>query len=83
DRTTPQTAVFKGNYARAANGGNYVALQSQNGANPVTGTYDYSHPSDSVESIMSYGWLYRLYAPTQVDYALLADSGYRVNGVNA
>jgi hypothetical protein len=29
DRTTPQTAVFKGNYARAANGGNYVALQSQ------------------------------------------------------
>jgi hypothetical protein len=32
---------------------------------------------------MSYGWLYRLYAPTQVDYALLADSGYRVNGVNA
>ena len=82
DRTTPQTAVFKGNYARAANGGNYVALQSQNGANPVTGTYDYSHPADSVESIMSYGWLYRLYAPTQVDYALLADSGYRVDGVN-
>ena len=83
DRTTPQTAVFKGNYARAANGGNYVALQSQDGANPVTGTYDYSHPADSVESIMSYGWLYRLYAPSQVDYALLADSGYRVNGVNA
>lgn len=83
DRSTPQTAVFQGKYAKAANGGNDVALQSQDGANPVTGTYDYSHPADSVQSIMSYGWLYRLYAPTAVDYALLADSGYRVYGVNA
>lgn len=83
DRTTPQTAVFKGEYAKAANGGNYVALQSQDGANPVTGTYDYSHPSDSVQSILSYGWLYRLDAPTTIDYAMLADSGYRVYGFNA
>jgi hypothetical protein len=83
DRATPQTAVFKGEYAKAANGGNYVALQSQDGANPVTGTYDYSHPADRVQSIMSYGWLYRVYAPTTVDYALLADSGYRVYGFNA
>ncbi|XHX77399.1 MAG: FG-GAP-like repeat-containing protein [Stenomitos frigidus ULC029] len=83
DRTTPQTAVFKGEYAKTANGGNNVALQSQDGANPVTGSYDYSHPADNVQSIMSYGWLYRLYAPSQVDYALLADSGYRVYGLNA
>ncbi|MBW4695489.1 MAG: hypothetical protein KME27_27385 [Lyngbya sp. HA4199-MV5] len=83
DRATPQTAVFKGEYAKAANGGNYVPLQSQDGANPVTGTYDYSHPADSVQSIMSYGWLYRVYAPTTVDYAMLADSGYRVYGFNA
>ena len=83
DRSTPQTAVFKGAYAKAANGGNYVPLQSQDGANPVTGTYDYSHPADSVQSILSYGWLYRSYAPSTVDYAMLADSGYRVYGVNA
>ncbi|PSB23984.1 FG-GAP repeat domain-containing protein [Stenomitos frigidus] len=83
DRSTPQTAVFKGEYARAANGGNYVPLQAQNGANPVTGTYDYSHPADSVQSILSYGWLYRLYAPSTIDYAMLADSGYRVYGFNA
>lgn len=83
DSATPQTAVFKGEYSKAANGGNYVALQSQDGANPVTGTYDYSHPSDGVQSILSYGWLYRLDAPTTVDYAMLADSGYRVYGFNA
>lgn len=83
DRSTPQTAIFKGEYAKAANGGNYVPLQSQDGANPVTGTYDYAHPADSVQSILSYEWLYRLYAPTTVDYALLADSGYRVYGFNA
>ena len=83
DRSTPQTAVFKGAYAKAANGGNYVPLQSQDGVNSVTGTYDYSHPANSVQSIMSYGWLYRLYAPTTVDYAMLADSGYRVYGFNA
>lgn len=83
DRSTPQTAVFKGEYSKAANGGNYVPLQSQDGANPVTGTYDYAHPANSVQSILSYDWLYRLYAPTTVDYALLADSGYRVYGFNA
>ncbi len=83
DRTTPQTAVFKGEYARAANGGNYVALQSQDGASPVTGTYDYSHPANAVNSIMSYSGIYNLYAPTNVDYAMLADSGYRVYGFNA
>jgi hypothetical protein len=83
DRSTPQTAVFKGAYARAANGGNDVPLQAQDGANPVTGTYDYAHPADSVQSIMSYGWLYRSYAPSTIDYAMLADSGYRVDGFNA
>ncbi|MBW4580896.1 MAG: VCBS repeat-containing protein [Tildeniella nuda ZEHNDER 1965/U140] len=83
DRSTPQTAVFKGEYTRAANGGSYMPLQSQDGANPVTGTYDYAHPANSVQSILSYEWLYRLYAPTTVDYALLADSGYRVDGFNA
>ena len=83
DTSTPQTAVFKGEYAKAANGGNYVPLQSQNGTNSVTGAYDYAHPADSVQSILSYGWLYRLSAPSSVDYAMLADSGYRVYGVNA
>ncbi len=83
DLTTPQTAVFKGAYSTAANGGQYIPLQSQDGANSVTGQYDYWHPANSVKSIMSYGWLYSLSAPSAIDYAMLADSGYQVYGVNA
>ncbi|XGV95377.1 MAG: pre-peptidase C-terminal domain-containing protein [Leptolyngbya sp. BL-A-14] len=83
DKSTPQTAVFKGEYSRIANGGSYIPLQSQDGPNPVTGQYDYSHPADRVYSMMSYGYTYQLSAPTSIDFALLADAGYRVKGVNA
>lgn len=83
DLTSPQTAVFKGPYATAANGGRYIPLQSQDGPSSVTGSYDYWHPSRTIPSIMSYGWLYSVSAPTAIDYAMLADSGYRVYGVNA
>ena len=83
DFTTPQTAVFKGEYSKALNGGQYIPLQSQDGANPVTGGYDYWHPAARVSSIMSYQWLYYLPGPTEMDFAMLADSGYQVYGVNA
>jgi hypothetical protein len=83
DRTMPQTAIFKGEYAKAANGGSYVALQSQDGPSPVTGQYDYSHPANRVKSMMSYGWTYNLSAPTNIDYAMLADIGYSIKGINA
>ena len=83
DFTTPQTAVFKGEYSTALNGGQYIPLQSQDGANPVTGRYDYWHPAARVSSIMSYQWLYYLPGPTEMDFAMLADSGYQVYGVNA
>ncbi len=76
DLTSPETAVFTGAYATAANGGAYVPLQSQDGG-------DYSHPGAGVNSIMSYGWLYRLSAPSAIDFAFLADSGYKVYGINA
>ena len=76
DRTTPQTAVFKGAYSTAANGGRFIPLQAQEGG-------DYSHPAASVNSIMSYGSLYKLSAPSTIDYAFLADSGYQVYGINA
>lgn len=82
DLSSPQTAVFKGAYAAAANGGNFIPLQSQDGPNPITNTYDYWHPAASVRSIMSYNWLYNVSGPTEIDYALLADSGYLVYGVN-
>jgi len=83
DLTTPQTAIFKGAYSTAVNGGNFIPLQSQDGPNPVTGTYDYWHPAQSVQSMMSYGWMYSLSAPTILDYAMLADSGYAIAGINA
>ena len=76
DRSTPQTAVFKGAYSTAANGGKAIPLQSQDGG-------DYSHPAASVVSVMSYGWIYQLSAPTAIDSAFLADSGYKVYGINA
>ncbi|MBD2021484.1 hypothetical protein H6F43_14995 [Leptolyngbya sp. FACHB-36] len=76
DRSSPQTAVFKGEYSKAANGGVYVPLQSQDGG-------DYAHPAASVRSVMSYSGIYTLVGPTQVDYAMLADTGYKVYGVNA
>ncbi len=83
DASTPQTAVFRGEYSRIANGGSYIPLQSQDGPNPVTGEYDYSHPANRIYSMMSYGYTYQLSAPTSIDFALLADAGYRVRGVNA
>lgn len=79
---SPQTATFNGVYATAANGGRPIPLQSQDGPSSVTGTYDYWHPARNVPSIMSYGWLYWVTAPTPIDFAMLADSGYRVYGVN-
>lgn len=82
DLSSPQTAVFKGAYATAANNGNFIPLQSQDGPNPITNTYDYWHPAASVTSIMSYNWLYTVSGPTEIDYAMLADSGYLVYGIN-
>lgn len=78
---TPTTAVFRGEYARVANGGNYVPLQSQDGLTPITSN-DYAHPAATVSSVMSYGWLYQLTGPTAIDLAMLADSGYQVLGFN-
>ncbi len=77
DRSNPQTATFLGEYSREANGGNYVPLYSQNGG-------DFAHPGNDVRSIMSYGWIYdpRTTSPTLVDYAMLADSGYQIYGIN-
>lgn len=79
---TPQTATFNGPYTTAANGGIPLPLQSQDGANPVTGAFDYWHPAGSVYSAMSYGWIYAVTGPTAIDAAILADSGYQVYGVN-
>jgi hypothetical protein len=75
-----QSAVFRGDYARLANNGQYVALQAQDYVNPVTGQADYSHPSDRVSSIMNYGYVSTI---TNIDYAMLADTGYRIFGINA
>ncbi|PZV11863.1 MAG: hypothetical protein DCF22_13550 [Leptolyngbya sp.] len=83
DFTNPQTAVFQGEYSKALNGGQDIPLQSQDGANPVTGQYDYWHPAARVSSILSYQWLYYLPGPTEMDFAMLADSGYRIYGINA
>jgi hypothetical protein len=82
DFSTPETAVFKGEYSTALNGGQYIPLQSQDGASPVTGAYDYWHPAARIPSIMSYGWIYDLPTLTEMDFAMLADSGYRVYGFN-
>jgi hypothetical protein len=81
DSADPSTATFKGEYARVANGGFYVPLQSQDGVNPVTGVYNYAHPANGVYSVMSYG--NGASSPTNIDYAMLADSGYRIKGINA
>ncbi|UBF27746.1 FG-GAP-like repeat-containing protein [Kovacikia minuta CCNUW1] len=74
DRAQAQTGTFNGAYATKANGGNPVPLQSQNGG-------DFAHPAAQVRSIMSYGWIYTLSRPSEIDFAMLADSGYRVYGV--
>jgi hypothetical protein len=79
----PAIATFQGEFSRAANGGQYIPLESQDGPNSVTGTYGYAHPAQRVQSVMSYGWLYRVTGPTAIDYAMLADSGYSIRGVNA
>jgi hypothetical protein len=91
DISTPQTAVFNGTFSGT------IPLQSQDGLNPVTVTYDYFHPAAAVRSIMSYGWIYQVdgildgvpssanyvEGPTGIDFAMLADSGYRIYGYNA
>ncbi len=74
DQTNLRTATFNGPYSTRLYGAP-IPMQSQDGG-------DLAHPADRVESIMSYGYLYRLPAPTQLDYAMLADSGYRVRGIN-
>lgn len=61
----------QGGYSRVANGGNYVTLTS-----------DFQHPTTSVQSILSYGWIYSLETLSPIDRALLADSGYTVVGIN-
>jgi hypothetical protein len=78
---------FQGEYSRQANGGAFIPLESQDGLNPVTQqTYSLqnppSHPARRVSSIMSYGGLYTLPGPTAIDFAMLADSGYRIRGYN-
>ncbi|MBY5282209.1 hypothetical protein F2Y95_10670, partial [Aphanizomenon flos-aquae CCAP 1446/1C] len=69
DYSNSSTPIFKGEYTRTANGGSYISLR------------DGVHPADNVNSIMSYGDLAT--APTNIDFAMLADSGYRVYGFNA
>jgi phosphopantetheine adenylyltransferase len=70
-----QTATFNGAYATAVYGAP-VPLQSQDGG-------DIYHPAARVNSIMSYGYIYSLPGPTRLDFAMLADSGYQVYGINA
>lgn len=73
--SNPTQATFQGEFARQVYGGN-IPLQSQENG-------DFYHPASTVPSIMSYGYIYGLSAPSQLDYAMLADSGYQVYGVNA
>ncbi|MGA7933807.1 MAG: hypothetical protein WCA35_09690, partial [Kovacikia sp.] len=74
ERTSLQTATFNGAYTTRANSGNAIPLQTQDGG-------DFAHLAAQVRSIMSYGWIYKLDKPSEIDYAMLADSGYRVYGV--
>lgn len=74
DRSNPATATFRGDYSRQVYG-EYIPLQSQDGG-------DFYHPAARVPSIMSYGYIYTLPGPNQLDYAMLADSGYRIYGIN-
>ncbi len=74
DSTNLRTATFNGPYSTRLYGAP-IPMQSQDGG-------DLAHPADRVQSIMSYGYLYRLPAPSELDYAMLADSGYRVRGIN-
>ena len=69
--------VFTGAYSKAYNNGQDIPLQSEDhgGGHPAN--------SNSIESIMSYAYLYNLSAPSQLDKRFLADSGYLVYGVNA
>lgn len=76
DRNNPAMSQFRGEYSRIGNGGQYVSMQSVEGG-------DFAHPSGSAYSIMSYGYIYSLTSPTDLDYRMLADSGYRVTGINA
>ncbi len=75
DQSNPRTAVFRGEYSRQVFG-EYIPLRSQDGG-------DFYHPAARVPSIMSYQYIYRLPGPSQIDFAMLADSGYRVYGINA
>ncbi len=54
ESSSPEAAVFRGRYARAANGDRNVPLQSQDGPNPITGRYDYGHPAAAVDSVSGY-----------------------------
>ena len=90
DASSPATAVFRGRYAALANGGP-VALRSQDshghdghgshGGHDHSGSYDYGHTAAAVDSIM--GYTQRASGPTAVDFGMLADIGYLVDGVNA
>jgi hypothetical protein len=73
-RTNPLAATFNGFYATKVYG-EPIPLQSQEGG-------DFSHPAAWVRSIMSYDYLYSLPTATEIDFAMLADSGYRVRGIN-
>ncbi|MEO0406345.1 MAG: hypothetical protein AAF289_03235 [Cyanobacteria bacterium P01_A01_bin.135] len=78
---SPETAVFQGEYATVANGGQPVPLRSQDAHDHDHGNYDYGHVAASVHSVM--GYTQRASQPTAVDFGMLADIGYRIDGVNA
>jgi hypothetical protein len=42
------------------------------------------HPADTVQSIMSYGFVYNptTTQPYELDFGMLADSGYKISGIN-
>jgi hypothetical protein len=66
--------LFTGSYTRSANGGQNLPL------NPSAK----NHPADTISSIMSYGFIYTLNPPVPqtIDFALLADHGYSIQGIN-
>ena len=79
---SPETAVFLGRYAAAANNGQPVPLRSQDAHDHNHGSvHDYGHPAASVDSIL--GYTQRASQPTAVDFGMLADIGYRIEGINA
>lgn len=71
------TPSFAGTRSRLANGSFNVPGQ-------VVGDVFGGHPADSVQSIMSYGFIYNpaTTKPYELDFAMLADSGDSVSGFN-